>query len=99
MSVHPDRVRSLRTGDIAPGPVLYWMRRDQRVRDNWGLLHAQAWALAHERPLAVAFCLMPEFLGATSRHYDFMIAGLQQVAADLAALDIPFVLLRGDPAT
>ena len=33
--VHPDRVRALRPGEVGPGPVIHWMRRDQRVRDNW----------------------------------------------------------------
>ena len=30
------------TGD---GPVVYWMSRDQRVKDNWALLHARALAV------------------------------------------------------
>jgi deoxyribodipyrimidine photo-lyase len=93
----PARVRSLRDGEIADGPVLYWMRRDQRVRDNWALLYAQDAALARGRPLAVTFCLVPEFLGAASRQYRFLLAGLREVARELASLRIPFSLLQGDP--
>jgi deoxyribodipyrimidine photo-lyase len=95
--VQPERVRRLRDGDLAPGPVIYWMRRDQRVRDNWALLHAQDLALDRAVPLAVAFCLVPGFLGAARRQDRFMLAGLRSVSRDLAALDIPFFLLQGDP--
>jgi deoxyribodipyrimidine photo-lyase len=80
------------------GPVLYWMQRDQRARDNWALLHAQAIALAAGRPLGVVFCLVPDFLTAARRQFAFMLAGLQETTADLAALGIPLVLLEGDPA-
>jgi len=96
--IDPTRVRTLRAGEPGSGPIVYWMRRDQRVRDNWALLYAQELALAGGRPLAVVFCLVPAFLGAARRHYAFMLAGLRQVARDLAALDVPFVLLRGEPA-
>ncbi len=96
--VHPDRVRAQRPGPVGDGPVIYWMRRDQRVRDNWALLYAQDLALVHGRSLAVAFDLVPEYLGAARRQYAFMLAGLQQVARDLEAMSIPFLLVTGDPA-
>lgn len=95
--VHPERVRALRPGDFGEGPVIYWMRRDQRARDNWALLYAQDLAVALGRPLAVAFCLAPGFLGAARRQYVFMLGGLRGVARDLAGLDIPFLLVEGDP--
>jgi len=95
--VHPDRVRALRTGETGPGPVIHWLRRDQRAQDNWALLYAQDLALAGRRPLAVAFCLVPEFLGAGRRQYAFMLAGLEETARVLAGLQIPFLLLQGDP--
>ena len=97
--VDPSRVRILRPGDTAAGPVVYWMSRDQRVRDNWALLHAQDLALRHRAPLAVAFCLVPEFLGATARQYGFMLRGLEEVERGLAAKGIPFFLLTGEPRT
>ena len=75
------------------------MSRDQRVRDNWALLHAQDLALRHRAPLAVAFCLVPEFLGATARQYGFMLRGLEEVEHGLAAKGIPFFLLTGEPRT
>lgn len=94
------RVRSLAAGPrpAGSGPVVYWMQREQRAYDNWALLHAQAVALAAGRPLAVVLCLVPAFLSAARRQYAFMLAGLRETAADLAALNIPFILLAGDPA-
>jgi deoxyribodipyrimidine photo-lyase len=35
------RYRLLLNGDIGKGSVLYWMSREQRAHDNWGLLLAQ----------------------------------------------------------
>ena len=91
------RVRTLKEGPEKPGPVLYWMSRDQRVRDNWALLHAQEVALANKAPLAVCFCLVPDFLNAAFRQYSFMIHGLAEVEKNLAARDIPFLLRTGSP--
>ncbi|MSM40713.1 MAG: deoxyribodipyrimidine photo-lyase [Geobacter sp.] len=91
------RVRSIREGEVRPGPVVYWMSREQRVADNWALLHAQELALQRQAPLAVVFCLAPAFLGATIRQYGFMLAGLAGTAEHLARLGIPLFLLRGEP--
>ena len=95
--IDPSRIHTLRPGDPATGPVVYWMSRDQRVRDNWALLHAQEQARLLRAPLAVVFCLVPGFLGATLRHYDFMLRGLEDVEGVLATKNIPFFLLRGEP--
>lgn len=94
------RVRQLNSNvfaDSADGKVIYWMSRDQRIGDNWALLYAQDLALAWKKPLAVVFCLVPEFLGATLRHYDFMLQGLASLEQGLHELNIGFVLLMGDP--
>ena len=91
------RARILRRGTEKSGPVVYWMSRDQRVSDNWALLFAQHLALRERVPLMVAFCLVPSFLGATLRHYDFMLRGLREVEERLAEKDIPFSLLTGPP--
>jgi deoxyribodipyrimidine photo-lyase len=91
------RIRSLNQEAPRPGPVVYWMSRDQRVKDNWALLYAQELALSLGRPLGVVFCLAPAFLGATLRQYGFMLKGLREVSRDLDNLNIPFFLLRGDP--
>ena len=91
------RVRRLKDGKAKPGPVVYWMSRDQRVHDNWALLYAQTLALHARVPFCAVFCLIPEFLGATLRQYCFMIKGLQEVECLLEKKNISFHLLTGFP--
>ena len=91
------RIRLLKKGKGKSGPIIYWMSRDQRVNDNWALLHAQNLALQMNVPLAVLFCLVPEFLGATIRQYVFMLKGLKEVEQNLKKLDIAFHLIKGQP--
>lgn len=97
MRVNRARVRTLREAQEAGGPVVYWMSRDQRARDNWALLFAQELALRRRQPLAVVFCLVPRFLGATMRHYGFMLGGLQDVEDVLRQKNIGFALVEGRP--
>ena len=91
------RIHIFRPGNPRPGPVVYWMQRDQRARDNWALAWAQEQALTMEQPLVVVFCLAPSFLGATIRQYGFMIRGLTETAGELENQGIPFFLLQGLP--
>lgn len=79
------------------GPTVYWMSRDQRIRDNWALLKAQQLALDKQVPLVVVFCLASGFLGATGRHYSFMIKGLEELEESLRLLNIPLQVLIGSP--
>jgi deoxyribodipyrimidine photo-lyase len=92
------RHRPLNRHPYQGGPVVYWLSRDQRARDNWALLYAQQLALDHQAPLAVVFNLVPRFLQAAHRQYDFMLQGLQETAARLEQHGIPFFLLQGEPA-
>jgi hypothetical protein len=78
--VNRARVRPLNQARPGQGPVIYWVSRDQRVRDNWALLYAQELALSPGQPLGVVFCLAPAFLGAILRQYGFMLKGLQDAA-------------------
>jgi len=73
--------------------VVYWMSRDQRVDHNWAFLHALDLAKASGGRLIVVFCLVPKFLDATLRHFDFMLKGLREVEAELSRLSVPFKLL------
>jgi len=75
--------------------VVYWMARDHRVQDNWAFLYAQRLALKLECPLYVCYCLVPQYLGATIRQYQFMLKGLAQVEKECRDLNIPFHLLLG----
>lgn len=96
--VDPRRVRILKPGPEKPrSPVIYWMSRDQRAQDNWALLYAQQTATRLEAPLIVAFCVADSFLGATRRHYGFMLRGLAETIRALSRSGIPFCLLHGDP--
>jgi len=97
MSVYHKRIRILKDGAAQTGPVVYWMSRDQRMNDNWALLFAQELALQEKMPLAVVFCLVPQFLQATIRQYQFMLNGLQELERTLAQKNIPFFLLTGQP--
>ena len=70
--VQSDRVRRLSDGRTpldpsAPGGVVYWMDRDQRVQDNWALLYARQLAEKHGMPLSVCYCLAPSFGEASIR--------------------------------
>jgi hypothetical protein len=56
--VHPKRVQPLKPGAPGSGPVIYWMSRDQRMADNWALLHAADVAMRSGAPVAVAFNLV-----------------------------------------
>lgn len=91
------RVHIVRSAPEGPGPVIYWMHRDFRAADNWGLTHARLEALRLGRPVAVAFCMSPTFLDAAPPHFEFLLAGLAETAESLGRAGIPFVALRGDP--
>lgn len=91
------RVRQIKDGKADSGPVVYWMSRDQRSKDNYALLFAQKKAIEEKRPLVVVFNLVPTFLGATLRQYDFFLKGLQSVEKNLSDKNIPFYLLKGKP--
>jgi deoxyribodipyrimidine photo-lyase len=92
-----DRVHNLNEKPMGKGPVIYWMSRDQRVSDNWALLYAQQKAIEAKEPLLVVFCLVPDFLGATMRHYGFMLRGLEETFIKLSNRNIWLKLLEGDP--
>ena len=91
------RSRTTKPGQEGAGPVVYWMSRDQRAADNWALLAAQQLAIERARPLVVLFALAPTYPQAARRHYHFLLAGLRETAATLAAHGIPLVVLPGDP--
>ncbi|XP_022958215.1 deoxyribodipyrimidine photo-lyase-like isoform X2 [Cucurbita moschata] len=98
-SVQSGRIRVLKdatgTVDRPVGPVVYWMSRDQRVKDNWALIHAVDEANKANVPVAVAFDLFDQFLGANSRQLGFMLRGLQQLQHDLEeTIQIPFFLFQ-----
>jgi deoxyribodipyrimidine photo-lyase len=57
-------VQTLKTGTSGKtGPVIYWMSRDQRMADNWALLHAAEEAKRMGTSVAVAFNLASQVGG------------------------------------
>ena len=95
--INPGRVCRLGDGNGEGNSVIYWMSRDQRLNDNWALLFAQQTALERKLPLEIVFCLVPEFLQATLRQYEFMIKGLEQIEQGCEKFGIGFSLLLGKP--
>lgn len=93
----PERVKLIKDGVQQKGPVIYWMSTDQRVSDNWALIFAKELAIEHNRLLIVVFNLVLKFLGATLRQYNFMIKGLMEVENKLRGLNLPFLILIGNP--
>ena len=80
----------------APDPdgtaVVYWMQRAQRGRDNPALDTAiQLGNLLH-KPVVVFFGLHPFVAGGALRHYQFLVEGLPDLAAELAERRVGFVL-------
>jgi deoxyribodipyrimidine photo-lyase len=73
------------------------MLRDQRLADNWALLHAATLAAASAAPLAVAFPLFPKpfLLSARRRQLGFLLRGLRRLAAHAADRRLPFFFLTG----
>ena len=92
------RILTLAESKKVGDAVVYVMSRDQRVQDNHALIAAQLKAIEHDLPLYVFFNLKK--LSHRSReHYEFMLAGLEEVAQNLQALNIPFILRSGDAET
>ncbi|MFA7245180.1 MAG: deoxyribodipyrimidine photo-lyase [Candidatus Magasanikbacteria bacterium] len=91
----PNRSRQLNNFEYKKGAIVYWMSRDMRVHDNWALLYALKAGQKNEAPVAVVFNLVPTFLGATLRQYDFMLKGLQTLETELKKYNIPFFLTWG----
>lgn len=95
--VNPRRTRLLAQGPTGRGPVLWWMHRDMRVRDNWTALHALELARRLERPALAVFCLDPDYPAARPDHFAFLLAGLEETERSLAALNVALARLLGDP--
>lgn len=94
MLVDPRRVLNLNKNQASDGPVIYWMSRDQRVNDNWGLLYALEKANELNQKVVVVFCL-EKYPTSNVRQYDFMLKGVSEVSKDLEDLGIGFKLLKG----
>jgi deoxyribodipyrimidine photo-lyase len=96
--VHHTRWRELHSCEInKAGPVVYLCSRDQRVGDNWALLHACDLSGKHDKPVVVLFNVATADLSMGERHSLFMLKGLREMEQSLRQLNIPFYLVQGDP--
>jgi deoxyribodipyrimidine photo-lyase len=98
MSVVDERVTRLNDREVRKGRyVLYWMQQSQRVEYNHALNVAIREANRAGLPLLVAFGLTDAYPEANSRHFQFMLEGLQDVAAALQKRGIGMVVRLGNP--
>jgi len=96
--IHDARVRPLVQRAAPRGRfVLYWMQHSQRAAGNHALEHAVQRANALGLPLRVGFGLTDDYPEATWRAYQFMLEGLAETGAALAARGIPLVVRLGSP--
>lgn len=84
---------------VPPGSssVLYLMNRDRRLTANPALIAAQNYALSLKLPLAVLFCLHATSGFRTRRSSEAILEELQDIEQELKALNIPLILVIGDP--
>ncbi len=95
----PERIQTLNTQPLRPGRfVLYWMQQSQRASANHALEYAVEQANALGQGVRVVFGLTTAFPEANLRHLTFMIEGLRETQAALAARGIPMAVFPGDPA-
>jgi len=77
--------------------VIYWMENSQRAADNLALNLAIEKANEMKLPVVVFFGLAEKLPEANMRSCYFMLAGLKEVAGDLARQRIKFVCRKGFP--
>lgn len=97
--IHADRIHRLNdkpTRDKG-GFVLYWMQQSQRADWNHALEYAIERANELALPLAVVFGLTDKCPEANSRHYAFMLEGLQETFDALEKRGILALCGRGHP--
>jgi deoxyribodipyrimidine photo-lyase len=92
------RITQLNNKPVKPNGacVLYWMQKDQRADDNWALIRAAEIANNLKVPLLVGFILTTQHKTPNLRQYDFMLKGLAEVARDLRAHGIGFIMRSGN---
>ncbi|RPJ53361.1 MAG: deoxyribodipyrimidine photolyase, partial [Acidobacteria bacterium] len=91
------RIAVRRPGPPDPhgGAVVYWMQRALRAADNPALDVAIAAGNLLNKPVVALFVLVARYPSANRRHYQFMLEGLRELPAALAARRVGFVLRCG----
>ena len=90
------RLTVRRSGEPDPDGrcVVYWMQRAQRGVDNPALTAAIHAANSLGKPVVVYFQLIPYAYHANQRHYQFLVEGLSDIAADLQKRNVGLVVRR-----
>ncbi|MFW6222221.1 MAG: deoxyribodipyrimidine photo-lyase, partial [Bacteroidota bacterium] len=65
--------------------------------DNWALLYTLQLAQEKNTEAGIVFNVVPDFLEATLRQYDFMLKGLKETVDTSRQYSIPFYMLQGNP--
>lgn len=91
------RVLALKNSRNSGECIVYWISREQRVNNNFALSLAQNLAKKRFKKLVVVFTLANSFLGSSLRQYSFMLDGLIELEQALKKINIPFVMLCGNP--
>ena len=96
--IHRDRIQQLNEHPVNPEGqyVLYWMQASQRTEDNHALEYAIRQANYLGKPVVVYFGLFSNYPEANTRHYQFMLEGLQDVRRELESRGIRFVIQPTD---
>jgi deoxyribodipyrimidine photo-lyase len=93
-----ERIQLLNARAITPGEyVAYWMQQSQRAEYNHALEYAIQQANELKLPVHVFFGLTANYPEANLRHYTFMLEGLRETQAALAARGIAMAIQKGDP--
>ncbi len=79
------------------GPVLYWMNREQRIKDNWGLLFAQELAKKNHSGVIILFTLCKELKTLNKKQLHFLLKGLEATIKEANLFHFPFLLLKEEP--
>jgi deoxyribodipyrimidine photo-lyase len=96
--IQTERLKTLNDKGIRRGDyVLYWMQASQRSECNHALEYAAHRADELKLPLVAFFGLTPDYPGANQRHYAFLLEGLADARAHLAAKGIQLVVQASSP--
>ena len=85
-------VRTPGAPSVGGNCVVYWMQRAQRGNDNPALDVAIQVANELKKPVVVFLAPVPFYPRANLRHYRFLVDGIPDLAKELAACNVGFVL-------
>ena len=95
-TMNSKRVKNLNEGIDSHGSIVYWMNRDQRVKDNYALLYSQKLAKENKTQLEVFFHFPQNNPNLNRYQLNFLILGLKEIEKDLKKLKISFSVLIGN---